>query len=431
MYRQPQVETHDLLQFIDASPTPYHAVAQAAQRLDSAGYTMWDERDAWQAAPGAKGYVVRGGASLVAFHLGSGSPAENGFRLVGAHTDSPNLRLKPTPDRQTEGSRVLDVATYGGVLLHTWFDRDCSLAGRVVVRSEGGTREILVDLERPLLRIADLAIHLQRELRSEGFKPNVQNHIAPMLGLAAAPDLVALLAPSLAVAGYDLLRPSDLLAHDLMLYDVQRSALGGPQEDMIFAPRLDNLASCHAALRALVAGGGATAPFSRVVALWDHEEVGSRSARGADGAFLPDVLHRLVPEAEDLRRALARSMLVSADMAHAVHPNHAERHDPAHKPRLGGGPVLKHNSDLRYATDAGTAGVFRRLCQDVGVPCQDFVVRNDMPCGSTIGPIVATRLGIATVDVGNPMLSMHSVREMAATDDVPRMIAVLRRWFET
>jgi aspartyl aminopeptidase len=430
MHTTAPLEAHDLLHFVDASPTPYHAVAEVVRRLEAAGYVRWSEEDAWQADAGAKAYVVRNGGSLIAFHVGSKPPAEGGFHIVGAHTDSPNLRLKPRPDRVAEGVRVLEVATYGGVLLHTWFDRDCSLAGRVVVLRDGVRQTLLLDLERPLLRVTDLAIHLQRDIRAEGFKPNPQTHIAPILGLADAPDLLGLLRPAVAAAGVPDLERSELLAHDLMLYDTQPSALSGPREEMIHAPRLDNLASCHAAVRALTAGDGSAASFTRVIALWDHEEVGSRSAQGAEGSFLPDVLARLAGNDLELRRAIARSTLISADMAHAAHPNHADKHDPLNRPQLGRGPVIKHNADQRYATDALSAAVFRELCLEAGVTAQDFAVRNDMPCGSTIGPISATRLGLATVDVGNPMLSMHSAREMASADDVGPMIRVMRRWFE-
>ncbi|MGE0192801.1 MAG: M18 family aminopeptidase [Planctomycetota bacterium] len=425
------LEAHDLLHFIDASPTPYHAVAEVARRLEGAGFVRWNEEDAWQPDAGTKAYVVRGGGSIVAFHVGSQAPADSGFHAIGAHTDSPNLRLKPRPDRVAEGLRLLDVATYGGVLLHTWFDRDCSLAGRVVVRDGDERRVLLVDLERPLLRVADLAIHLQRDIRAEGFKPNPQTHIAPILGDAGAPDLLGLLRPALAEQGIGDLSARDLLGHDLMLYDTCPSTLSGPDEEMIHAPRLDNLASCHAAIRALTAGEGRAAAFTRVVALWDHEEVGSRSATGAEGTFLADVLTRLSGDEISLRRAIARSLLVSADMAHAAHPNHPEKHDPLHRPHLGRGPVVKVNADQRYATDALSAAQFRHLAADVGVTTQDFAVRNDMPCGSTIGPISASRLGLSTVDVGNPMLSMHSAREMASALDVGPMIRVMRRWLET
>ncbi len=424
-------DVHDLLRFIDASPSPYHAVAEAARRLDAAGYVAWREEDPWQPDAGAKAYVVRGGGSLIAFHLGADPPAESGYHVVGAHTDSPVLRLKPRPDRVADGVRLLEVSPYGGVLLHTWFDRDCSLAGRVVVRDGSARRVVLVDLRRPLARVTDLAIHLQREVRGEGFRPNAQAHLAPIVGLADAPDLLGLLAPAIEQeAGLHGLSASELLGHDLMLYDTAPSILSGTRGEMIHAPRLDNLASCHAALSALIAGSERPAACTRVVALWDHEEVGSQSAIGAESTFLPDVLARLSGGGEALRRAIARSALISADMAHAAHPNHPEKHDPWHRPLLGRGPVVKTNPEQRYATDALTAGLFRDLAREVGVSTQDFVARNDMPCGSTIGPISASRLGLATVDVGNPMLSMHSARELAASADIAPMIRVLERWFE-
>ena len=430
MRQADHLDAHDLLAFIDAAPTPYHAVEEVTRRLDAAGYVAWQETDAWTAGPGTRAYTVRGGGSIIAFEVGTEPLAEAGLHIVGAHTDSPNLRLKPRPDRVAEGLRLLEVVPYGGLLLHTWFDRDCSIAGQVVVRDGERARPVLVRFDQPLVRVANLAIHLQRELRKDGFQPNTQQHVAPILGLEGAPDLVALLLPRLEAALGHAVAEDDLLGWDLMLYDVQPAALSGPQEEMVHASRLDNLGSCHAAVSALTSLSGTPAPFTRVIALWDHEEVGSGSATGARGTFLPDVIARLAPDAEARRRAIQRSTLLSVDMAHGAHPNYADKHDGNHKPLLGQGPVIKHNINQRYATNAETAGLFRGLCQRASVPCQDFVVRNDMPCGSTIGPLSATLLGMSTVDVGNAMLSMHSVREMTAAIDIPRMIAVLRAWFE-
>lgn len=425
----------DLLAFIDRSPSPYHAVAECLGRLEAAGFEPLGEGDAWSLAPGDARTVVRGDGSLLAFQVGALSPAEGGFRIAGAHTDSPNLRVKPLPDVCREGYQQLAVEPYGGVLLHTWLDRDLRLAGRVSFEREGRLRSALIDFDRPLLRIPNLAIHLYRELRRDGFKVDEQKHTVPVIGLEGAPELAALVVEELRRQGEGDLTPADLRGWDLMTADCQPSAFAGTGGEFVAAPRLDNLASCHAALSALLAAGDAPLPSStRMVVLYDHEEVGSRSAQGAGGTFLSDALERIVsgfekPEPQGLARAAARSMLISADMAHAVHPNYADRHEPGHRPLLGGGPVVKVNAGQSYASDAATIGLFTSLCRQLGIEPQHFVTRSDLRCGSTIGPISAARVGIRTVDVGNPMLSMHSCREMAGRADVVPMIEVLTSFF--
>ncbi len=430
----------DLLSFIDASATPYHAVAESVRRLQDAGFSPLFEDALWDLTPGQRGYVVRHDGSLIAFSMGDTSPVEGGFRVVGAHTDSPNLRVKPIADAEVQGYRQIAVEVYGGVLLHTWLDRDLSLAGRVTLRGESGVHTRLVDFERPLLRIPNLAIHLQRELKTDGLKLNAQKHMPPIVGLEGTGSLAQLLAAELARDGEGVVAESDILAFDLMTYDVQRSSLVGADEEFICAPRLDNLASCHAALSALLSSVEAsTGSATRVAVMYDHEEVGSRSAQGAAGSFLASTLDRLVAgqggrsEAETAQagaRALARSMLISADMAHAVHPNFVDRHEPGHRPQIGKGPVIKLNANQSYATDAQTSGEFAELCGRIGITPQYFVSRTDLACGSTIGPITAARVGIRTVDVGNPMLSMHSCREMAGAADVVPMIDVLQLFYD-
>ncbi|MBK7951326.1 MAG: M18 family aminopeptidase [Deltaproteobacteria bacterium] len=434
----------DLLSFIDRSPTPYHAVATAVALLEDAGFMRLEESDVWSVAPGDRRYVVRGG-SLAAFEVGTAPPAEAGFRIVGAHTDSPNLRVKPAADVRAHGYSQLAVEPYGGVLLHTWLDRDLSLAGRVVVRDGAGLKTELVDLERPVLRVPSLAIHLNRELNQEGLKLNAQQHMAPVVGLSEKISLARLVGDALSgKRARKATKPVEVLAYDLMTYDTQPAARAGAEGELVLAPRLDNLASCHAALRALLASRRSAAvgraASTRAIVFYDHEEVGSRSQAGAAGSFLADVLTRAAgafaapgakgrtPE-QAFERAAARSWLVSADMAHAVHPNYADRHEPGHRPVLGRGPVLKRNVNQSYATDAESAGLFAALCGEVGITPQHFVARSDLGCGSTIGPISAARVGIRTVDVGNPMLSMHSCREMAAAADVAPMIDVLRAFF--
>ncbi|MEE2679979.1 MAG: M18 family aminopeptidase [Myxococcota bacterium] len=425
----------ELLAFIDRSPTPYHAVAESVRQLAAAGYREVPEAEVWDLSPGDRRYCIRGDGSLVAFEVGGESPAEAGFRIVGAHTDSPNLRVKPRPDLSPLGYRQLGVECYGGVLLHTWLDRDLSLAGRVTFRTsaDGTSRSVLLDFGRPLLRVPNLSIHLNRDVSKKGLLLDAQKHLVPVSGLEDAPPLGDLVVAELRAQGVAEISVEDLLAYDLMAYDVQPAAVIGARGEFVAASRLDNLASCHAGLAALLSANGG-APFTRLLVLYDHEEVGSGSAQGAAGPLLAHALERVVAAVkggapQGLPRALARSVLVSADMAHAVHPNYAERHEPEHRPVIGRGPVIKTNANQSYASDAHTRGLFEQLCGQANVVPQHFVSRNDLPCGSTIGPITAARVGIPTVDVGNPMLSMHSCREMAGTADVAPMVDVLRRFY--
>ena len=424
----------DLLRFIDASPSPHHAVDEARRRLDAAGFRSLSEADAWELSAGDKVYVIRGGASIAAFVLGTKPPSDVGFRLVGAHSDSPNLRVKPNPLRTEGGCVRLGVETYGGVLWHTWLDRDLSIAGRVSVRDGEATRSHLLRFEGPLLRIPSLAIHLNRGVNKEGLKLNAQKHLPPLMALVEKEklDFRALLRDELSRGGVEV-DAADVLGWDLCCFDVQPSSVGGLNAEFLFAPRLDNLASCHAGLSALLRLDGGGARTAGVV-LYDHEEVGSRSAQGAASSFMRSCLKRISqarsPEDEAaLERAIARSFMLSADMAHAVHPNHSDRHDSAHQPILGDGPVIKINANQAYATDGEGWASFERWCADVSVKPQRFIVRTDLPCGGTIGPITAAELGLRVVDVGSPMLSMHSCREMAATADVAPMIDVMERFF--
>ena len=367
--------------------------------------------------------------ALVAWRMAADLPGHAPFRIVGAHTDSPNLRVKPRPDTGSVGWRQLAVEVYGGVLLGTWLDRDLGLGGRVAL-ADG--QQVRIRLDSPICRIPNLAIHLNRDVNKEGLALNPQLHLSPVLGLekAGASSALDLLARSCGDAGVPGVRAPDIVAFDLCLFDLQPGTIGGDGGEFLFSARLDNLASCHAACEALLSASG-DSEATRVIALYDHEEVGSQSATGARSQFLESVLERLASSGDSSRdasvRAFSQSLLISADMAHGVHPNYADKHDRQHRPQLGGGPVLKVNSNQSYATDGPGAAAFVRACRAVDVEPQHFVARNDMPCGSTIGPITAARLGIRTVDVGNPMLSMHSCREMAATADVEPMIRVLTR----
>lgn len=413
----------DLCAFIDRSPTPYHATQEAARRLSEAGFTALDEREVWSVSSGDRRYVIRGGSTIVAFIVGDVPPAEAGFRMIGAHTDSPNLRVKPSADVHKSGYRQVGVEPYGGLIYATWLDRDLSIAGRVAL-SRGAKRveTRLLDLQRPVARVPQLAIHLNRGVNTEGLVLNAQKHLVPILGVGDKIELTKLVAGAL---GED---AADVLGVDLMLYDTQKAAIGGLEEDIVYASRLDNLGSCHAAITALLRGAERSVAATRVVVLYDHEECGSRSAVGAQGTVLQDVLARVVAGyasagPQDFERALSRTFLLSADMAHAVHPNYADQHEPQHTPELGKGPVIKTNANQSYATTSETAARFTLACREAGFSPQQFVTRSDLPCGSTIGSITAAKLGISTVDVGNPMLSMHSCREMAGASDVELAIA--------
>jgi len=421
---------NDLLGYIDASPTPYHAVRETARRLDGAGFTELSEAEHWQLEAGGRHYLVRNDGSIVAFEVGTSGPDEAGFRVIGAHTDSPNLRVKPLADVSQHGYRQLAVEPYGGVLLYTWLDRDLSLAGRTTVRVDGALRTVLVDFDRPLLRIPSLAIHLQPEVRDKGLQLNSQTHLPPVVGLGTDTIFAELLTAELSKLVGATVAEDDVVSHDLMTYDVERAAVGGAGDEFVLASRIDNLASCHSAVSALLlAAGKGACTATRMMVLHDHEEVGSRSAQGAAGTFVRDTIDRIVAAAggdgQARPRALSQSTMVSVDMAHAVHPNYADKHEAGHRPAIGLGPVIKQNANLSYASDATTAGLFTDLCRRRDIEPQRFAVRSDLPCGSTIGPISAARVGIRTVDVGSPMLAMHSCREMAGTADVAPMIDVL------
>jgi aspartyl aminopeptidase len=430
---QSRTAAQELIDFIDASPSPWHAAATAEHRLVAGGYARLDEDQRWQLAAGGRYYVLRGDASLIAFAMGSQPLVETGYRLVGAHTDSPGLRLKPRAAQGGDGLLRLAVEVYGGPILATFADRDLSLAGRVVLRSthaQAGCETRLLRFDRPLLRLPNLAIHMNREVNEQGLKLNKQTELPLILSqLGEAADAEAQFRKFLADAVQA--EGADLLSWELAVYDVQKGSLWGAREEFITDSQLDNLASCHAALAALLATERPTATC--VAALFDHEEVGSESATGAAGSFLADVLTRIGLQAgldaEDRRRALARSFFISADMAHAYQPNFPAAYEPGHKIMMNGGPVIKSNASQRYTTNAETSARFMGLCEKAGVPCQQYAHRSDLGCGSTIGPMVAANLGIASVDVGSPMWAMHSLRESAGAHDHAYMIAALTAAF--
>jgi aspartyl aminopeptidase len=397
----------ELRAFLDASPSPFHAARSATDRLDTAGFTALTDREPWSDLPAA-GYVVRDGG-VVAWRSPAGIGTDAPFRLAGAHTDSPCLRVKPRPDTGVAGWKQLNIEVYGGILNNSWLDRDLGIAGRLTMPD--GSHH-LVDVRRPVARVPQLAVHLDRGV-NDGLKLDPQLHLTPVwgIGTGARGEFAGWIADE---AGLD-----DPAYWELCLYDVQPAAVLGADRSLLASGRLDNQVSCWAAVSALVASEPSDAVA--MIVLNDHEEVGSSSTTGAGGPLLERVLERHVlargGTRDDLLRALAGSSCVSADNAHAVHPNYTDRHDPEHRPLVNAGPAIKINSNQRYATSSATAAMFRRACETAGVPYQVFVSRNNMPCGSTIGPITATRLGIDTVDVGVPQLSMHSARELCGTAD--------------
>lgn len=419
-----------LLDFIDSSPSPWHAVASVASRLKTQGFKNLRENEPWQFKQGGKYFVVRDGGSVIAFVLGQQPIADTGFRLVGAHTDSPGLRLKPKAAYATEGLAQLGVEVYGGPILATFTDRDLSIAGRVTVKSEQGFDTHLVKLEQPVARLPNLAIHMNREVNEKGLLLNKQTGLPLIFGHAANTEaaqtlLTGLLAQTLALPA------EKIVGWDIALYDTQQGSFWGIDQEFIADSQLDNLASCHAALEALL---HTEKPQSTIIcALFDHEEVGSESATGAAGSFLLDAINRICSSTstseEEKLRAFANSFFISADMAHAFHPNHAGSYEPCHHVLVNQGPVIKTNANQRYSTNAVTATQFIQLCEAAGVPYQQYAHRTDFGCGSTIGPIMAAQLGIPTVDVGNPMWAMHSIRESAGVLDHAAMIAVLKQHF--
>ncbi len=418
----------DLMRFLDVSPTAFHAASEVEQRLSSEGFAVLDEKDAWKMEPRARYLVVRGGSAVVAIVAGTKPVHTSGVRVIGAHTDSPALKLKPNAAGVSGGYVTFGLEVYGGPVLATWVDRDLMIAGRVAVSDDAtpmGVGSRLVSIDRPLVFVPGLAIHLDRKVNDEGLRINAQDNLPALYSLDAGDpvDLRAVVSEHLGM------EPKRILAWDLFLVDAQHATLAGARDAFIRSGRLDDLAMCHAGLTALLRTCDKATPHARMVVLYDHEEVGSATSRGAVSPLLADVLERLALSGgggrEDYMRAVQRSLFVSADMAHALNPNHASRHDDRHRPLLNGGPVLKVNASMRYATDATGWALFEKACAKADVPVQRYVNRSDIPSGSTIGPIASSRLGMMTLDIGNPMLSMHSIRETAGTRDHELMIRAM------
>ncbi|KAF3436845.1 hypothetical protein FNV43_RR19598 [Rhamnella rubrinervis] len=458
----------DLISFLNACPTAFHAVDEAKKRLRSVGYEQVLEREDWKLEAGKRYFFTRNHSTIVAFAIGKKYVAGNGFHIVGAHTDSPCLKLKPVTKVAKGGYLEVGVQTYGGGLWHTWFDRDLTVAGRVIVR-EGKDGSVsymhrLVRIEEPIMRIPTLAIHLDRGV-NDGFKVNTQSHLLPILATSIKAELNKVVAENDQIeSGTDgkksnektasnkhhslLLQllasqlecgPDDICDFELQACDTQPSIVAGATKEFIFSGRLDNLCMSFCSLKALIDASSSERSLEdesgvRMVALFDHEEVGSNSAQGAGSPAMLNALSRITntftSDSKLLEKAIQRSFLVSADMAHALHPNYMDKHEENHQPKLHGGLVIKHNANQRYATNAITSFIFKEIAKNHELPTQDFVVRNDMACGSTIGPILASGVGIRTVDVGAPQLSMHSIREMCAVDDVRHSYEHFKAYFQ-
>ncbi|CAK7895663.1 aspartyl aminopeptidase 4 [[Candida] anglica] len=470
MASRPLEYAQEFVEYVNASPTPYHAVKNVKEYLTKAGFVELRETDNWkdtQFKDENKFFVTRNGSSLIAFTIGEKYENGNGIAVVGAHTDSPCLRIKPISKKTSEGFIQVGVEQYGGLIAHSWFDRDLSIAGRVYVTdAEGNYVPKLIKIDKPLLRIPTLAIHLDRNVR-ESFEFNKETKLVPIAGqieldaneqkeskkktscaddpaLQLSPDqfesvqsiitrhnhsLVELIAKECGVES------KQIEDFELVLFDHQKSIIGGLNDEFIFSPRLDNLTSCFCAAKGIIESVKNIKSQSNIqlISLFDHEEIGSVSAQGADSTFLPDVIHRLVQGLSDggdyFQQVMANSFLLSSDMAHGVHPNYSEKYEAQNRPHVNKGPVIKINANQRYATNSPGIVLIKKCATLAKVPLQLFVVRNDSPCGSTIGPILSAKLGIRTLDLGNPQLSMHSIRETGGTYDVVKLCDLFESFF--
>ena len=418
----------NLLEFLDKSPTPFHAVAAMCEYLEKDGFRKLNELDTWGTLSAGKYYITRNDSSLIAFTLPEVDVAETGFKMVGAHTDSPCLKVKPQPEKIKHNLVQLGVEVYGGALLNPWFDRDLSMAGRVsYIDSQQEIKHTLVNFDKAVAIIPSLAIHLDREANKDR-TVNPQDHLPPIVMQVGDDDSIdfrKLVLQQLQKQTPDL-DITKVLDYEICLYDTQAAAVTGLDDDFISSARLDNLLSCYVGLNSLLNGDSTQA---NLLVCSDHEEVGSVSTSGAQGSFLESVLQRLCPDIEQHHRMLQRSMMISADNAHAIHPNYSDKHDAEHGPKINHGPVIKTNANQRYATNSDTSAYFRQLCDQVDVPVQDFVVRTGMGCGSTIGPITASTLGVKTIDIGVPTFAMHSIRELAGSQDAFMLNKVLTQFY--
>ena len=421
-----------LLQYLNDSPTAYHAVENAKELLKESGFTEIKEAEPWALRKGGKYFVVKNRSAVIAFIVGEGNPAEEGFRIIGAHTDSPCFKIKPgdctvTPD----GYVKVNVEIYGGAILSTWFDRPLAAAGRVVVKENGTLKERLVRIDKPVFMVPNLCIHLHRDV-NEKCAYNKQTEIVPLLSMkdedVEKGDYLLNLLEEEAE-----LKKTDIVDYELFLYEYQKGIFTGRNKEFISASRIDDLSMVYAGLTALTEvqeGGKAT----RVFAAFDNEEVGSTSAQGANSGLLLHTLSRICKNLgltdDAYFQAVANSTSISADLAHAVHPNYSDKHDSENRPVLGGGPVIKYSAAQRYATTAFSAAYFMEACERAGVSFQKFVNRNDIPGGSTIGPALSGLTTIPTVDMGAPILAMHSIREFGAVADFVDTEKAFRAYYD-
>lgn len=419
--------SQNLLEFIDQSSTAFHAVENLKNELFTQNYEELKEEADWSLEEGGKYFVTRAEGSIILFKTPQKWTSSYAFSIIGAHTDSPCLRIKNNPISTKEGYQLLNIEIYGGVLLTSWFDKDLYFGGRIIIENENGQLEQRIIKIEKRLRIPRLAIHLDREVNKEGFKPNPQEHMFPVIGLDNDLQFEDWIKKETGISG-------TILSWDLFLFDAEKSSLGGINKEFVFAPRLDNLASVHASFEALKISEAENNNIQMAV-YFQHEEIGSESQNGANSNFLEATLKRIhghiSSNEETYFQTVARSFFISADMAHAVHPNYSDKHDSNHKPQLGAGPVIKSNANMRYATDAFSIAKFKQWCTKANIPFQDFCSRNDIGCGSTIGPMTAAKIGIPTIDVGNPMLSMHSIREMCAVKDHDAIIKVFAEFYKS
>lgn len=420
--------SQQLITFIQQSPTPFHATAELRRHLEKAGFHCLREKDQWQLEAGGRYLVTRNDSSIIAFTLGDQALATSGLRMVGAHTDSPCLHIKPEPDVSHYGYYQLGVEVYGGALLNPWFDRDLSIAGRVSYRDSHSTlHNTLIDFGRPVAVIPSLAIHLDREA-NKSRSINAQKHLPPLLMQQDHTHKHSFheLLLEQSKKQHPQLDIESVLAYEMCLYDSQPAALVGMREEFIASARLDNLLSCFIGMQAII---DAETTQPTLLVCNDHEEVGSASFCGADGPFLSSVLQRICQDNESFARCMQNSWMISADNAHGIHPNYADKHDKNHGPLLNKGPVIKINANQRYATNSETAALFRDLCEQQKIPVQSFVVRSDMACGSTIGPITASTIGVRTLDIGIATFAMHSIRELAGSADSEYLYQALKVFY--
>ncbi len=416
---KPQLQS--FINFLSHSPTPFQALSNITERLSQAQFTALEEAEPWDLKKGGKYFVTRGGGSIIAWVQGE----EKKLRLVGAHTDSPGLKLKPHPDQNKEGLHGLRVEIYGSPLLYTWFDRELSLAGRVDFLTPQGHEQLQLDFAQPLAMIPSLAIHLNREA-NQGWAIQAQNEMVPLFQGLKAGETSDFRAFILKEVQKTVPSASEIFDFDLFFYPFQAPGFAGLNQEFLLGYRLDNLLSCYAGLQALVES---KPKATSILVLNDHEEVGSNSYTGAGGLFLKQVLERITGGSEALTQALPGSLLISCDNAHAVHPNYADKHDPNHGPKLNQGPVIKSNANQRYATHAGSAAQVAYMAKQAQVPLQRFVIRSDQSCGSTLGPITSTLIGLSTVDLGVASLAMHSSRETVGSEDLHHLIRLLTYFY--